>query len=79
MPSLFCQICISSYFQAKLNPEKLTIALEPEAASLFCRHLPTDKKNYTPSVSSFSAGTQYLVLDAGGKIVDCVSKQKLLE
>lgn len=57
------------YFQAGISSEKLIIALEPEAASLFCRHLPMDKRldKSGVSISSFSAGTKYMVLDAGGK------------
>jgi hypothetical protein len=49
--------------------EKLTIALEPEAASLFCRHLPVEKSlgRHKVSLAKFQAGKKYLVLDAGGK------------
>lgn len=47
----------------------LTIALEPEVASVFCRHLP-DAKDKTMSLSTFPPGTKYLVLDAGGGTVD---------
>ncbi|XP_060594731.1 heat shock 70 kDa protein 12A-like [Ruditapes philippinarum] len=53
----------------------LTIALEPEAASLYCRHLPVERHVGTDtkakfSLAKFKAGTKYLVLDAGGGTVD---------
>lgn len=51
--------------------EKLIIALEPEAASLWCKQLPqegfmadsSDKKKFEDS-----PGIQYIVVDCGGKI-----------
>jgi hypothetical protein len=50
------------------------IALEPEAASLFCMHLPVDKMSVegdsggtTAKVSPFQKGTKYMVVDVGGK------------
>ncbi|XP_045204275.2 heat shock 70 kDa protein 12A-like [Mercenaria mercenaria] len=57
---------------AGILKENLTIALEPEAASLFCRHLPVEKclGREKISLSKFKAGTKYLVLDAGGGTVD---------
>ncbi|WAR25154.1 HS12A-like protein, partial [Mya arenaria] len=52
---------------AGIAGDKLTIALEPEAASVFCRHLPLDTTaSAITSLASFKAGTKYLVLDAGG-------------
>ncbi|XP_052779373.1 heat shock 70 kDa protein 12B-like [Mya arenaria] len=58
--------------EAGIAGDKLTIALEPEAASVFCRHLPVDTtaSAVTSSLASFKAGTKYLVLDAGGGTVD---------
>jgi len=45
----------------------LTIALEPEAASLFCQNLPVEKLHGGEGIRPFSPGNKYLVLDAGGK------------
>ncbi|XP_052780577.1 heat shock 70 kDa protein 12B-like [Mya arenaria] len=58
--------------EAGIAGDKLMIALEPEAASVFCRHLPVDTTSsaVTTSLASFKAGTKYLVLDAGGGTVD---------
>lgn len=55
--------------QAGLQKDKLTIALEPEAASIFVRHLPVSKKGCV-EISTMEAGTQYVVLDAGGGTID---------
>ncbi|XP_052280504.1 heat shock 70 kDa protein 12A-like [Dreissena polymorpha] len=55
--------------QAGISSDKLTLALEPEAASLYCRHLPV-KKDGDCSLSTLKAGTKYLVLDAGGGTID---------
>ncbi|XP_053390946.1 heat shock 70 kDa protein 12B-like, partial [Mercenaria mercenaria] len=57
--------------EAGILKHKLTIALEPEAASLYCRHLPVVKlSNDKTTLSTFAVGKRYLVLDAGGGTVD---------
>ena len=47
------------------------MALEPEAASLYCRTLPdstfSSNKETSETKPSFEPGTKYLVVDAGGK------------
>lgn len=44
------------------------IALEPEAASIFCKELPVEKfEGGSDNINVFSPGQRYLVLDAGGK------------
>jgi hypothetical protein len=46
----------------------LTIALEPEAASIFCHHLSVDTaiSGGNISLAKMPVGTRYMVLDAGG-------------
>ncbi|XP_052778673.1 heat shock 70 kDa protein 12A-like [Mya arenaria] len=56
--------------EAGIESHMLTIALEPEAASLFCRHLSVEKSGDQLSLASLQAGKQYLVLDAGGGTID---------
>ncbi|XP_060582885.1 heat shock 70 kDa protein 12A-like [Ruditapes philippinarum] len=58
--------------KAGIDDRKLRIALEPEAASIFCRHLSVEKRIDTTNVciASFPAGTRYMVLDAGGGTID---------
>ncbi|KAH3891131.1 hypothetical protein DPMN_015220 [Dreissena polymorpha] len=55
--------------QAGISSDKLTLALEPEAASLYCRYLPVQKDGES-SLSTLKAGKKYLVLDAGGGTID---------
>lgn len=61
----------------KPSSEQLLIALEPEAASLHCRHLPdTDFVGYKDNAinkPTFEPGTKYLVVDAGGGTIDVVA------
>ena len=71
-----CSHYIQGSLIDKTNSEQLVIALEPEAASLHCRHLQaTDfvgyKDNALAEKPTFEPGTKYIVLDAGG-IVDVV-------
>ncbi|XP_052801885.1 heat shock 70 kDa protein 12A-like [Mya arenaria] len=64
--------------KAGLNGSRLTIALEPEAASLFCMHVPVDKMAITgksadrrsSEIRTFPKGTKYMVVDAGGGTID---------
>ncbi|KAL3878942.1 hypothetical protein ACJMK2_031266 [Sinanodonta woodiana] len=58
--------------QAGISNEQLLIALEPEAASLYCRHIPLELKESggTSSIVPLSPGTRYIVVDAGGGTID---------
>lgn len=57
--------------EAGIDENKLTIALEPEAASLYCHQIPVERcVSKTTSLASFGPGKRYLVLDAGGGTVD---------
>lgn len=51
-----------------MDKEKITIALEPEAASIYCHHLPLEVTGDSGemSISKLPVGTQYIVIDAGG-------------
>ena len=66
-----CNIIIfllpSSVTQAGI--ERLLIALEPEAASLYCQNLQVERPNIgtQPLLSSVSTGTKYMVCDLGGE------------
>lgn len=47
----------------------LTIALEPEAAALFVKHIPVEKRvdgNDGEIFQAFASGSKYIVVDAGG-------------
>ncbi|XP_053398765.1 heat shock 70 kDa protein 12A-like [Mercenaria mercenaria] len=59
-----------------LYSNQLVIALEPEAASLYCRTLPVSTFTSTGDDAqkpSFESGTKYLVVDAGGGTIDIVA------
>ncbi|XP_053376192.1 heat shock 70 kDa protein 12A-like [Mercenaria mercenaria] len=57
---------------AGIPGKNLIICLEPEAASIYCRHLPVSSysEGEKTSLAQLSSGTKYLVLDAGGGTVD---------
>lgn len=57
--------------KANIRQDRLLIALEPEAASIYCKHIPLANfqgvaKNFSP----FAVGARYVVLDAGGGTID---------
>jgi len=55
------------------NEHKLVIALEPEAASVWCKKLPADgfiTQNHDRDALDESPGTQYIVVDCGGKVLN---------
>ncbi|WAQ99491.1 HS12A-like protein [Mya arenaria] len=56
---------------AGLPKNHIEIALEPEAASLYCRQLPIAKDPETENgVSKLPVESQYMILDCGGGTVD---------
>ncbi|XP_022321480.2 heat shock 70 kDa protein 12A-like isoform X1 [Crassostrea virginica] len=56
---------------AEIDSNCLVIALEPEAASIFCKELPVEKfEEGSSNIDVFSPGKRYLVLDAGGGTID---------
>ncbi|XP_074964331.1 heat shock 70 kDa protein 12A isoform X2 [Phalacrocorax aristotelis] len=70
------------------NPEQLIIALEPEAASIYCRKLRLHQmidlssrapvNGYSPSDAigtGFTQGDRYIVVDSGGGTVDMTVHQ----
>jgi len=59
-------MCVS-VLKAGIDGANLIIALEPEAASLFCQHIPVEKLRGGEGIRPFTPGNRYLVLDAGGK------------
>ncbi|XP_062615747.1 heat shock 70 kDa protein 12A-like isoform X1 [Saccostrea cucullata] len=50
--------------------DKLMIALEPEAASLYCMHLPVQRGGENTTFGVFKPGAKYMVVDAGGGTID---------
>ncbi|XP_063413738.1 heat shock 70 kDa protein 12B-like isoform X2 [Mytilus trossulus] len=58
--------------QAGIKGNQLTIALEPEAASIYCQELRTDRENKTNITFSetIKKGMKYVVVDLGGGTAD---------
>ncbi|WAR17779.1 hypothetical protein MAR_032373 [Mya arenaria] len=52
---------------AGISSVKLTIALEPEAAAIYCRFLAAERSDNEDSLSTFKPGSKVVVVDAGGK------------
>ena len=56
----------------------MLIALEPEAASIYCQYLPTEKlKGADRGFSMSEVGTQYMIVDNGGKYIDVNIRLKI--
>ncbi|XP_078325292.1 heat shock 70 kDa protein 12A-like [Crassostrea virginica] len=68
---------------AGIQRTKLTVALEPESASIYCNRIPLSKFEDGNGLGDFEVGKKYLVLDAGGGTVDItvheVTKDKTLK
>ncbi|XP_053373620.1 heat shock 70 kDa protein 12B-like [Mercenaria mercenaria] len=59
--------------KAGIPEDQLTLALEPEAAAIYCKELVVSKakeQGKEAQLQSFSPGAQFMVLDLGGGTVD---------
>ena len=58
--------CIS--FQAGIEADQLWMALEPEAASIYCQHLHLERDEIQDDsfMKDVKSGKQYMVVDLGG-------------
>ncbi|XP_052816700.1 heat shock 70 kDa protein 12A-like [Mya arenaria] len=65
--------------RAGIPTAHLTIALEPEAASLFCQYLPVEKFSVggTSGFSDAKPGTTYMIVDLGGGTADITVHEKV--
>ncbi|XP_069137465.1 heat shock 70 kDa protein 12A-like isoform X1 [Argopecten irradians] len=67
------QFMRESALEAGIQSDCLTLALEPEAASLFCKSLPhgtlRDSKDQIV-IGAFQPGGRYMIVDMGGGTVD---------
>ncbi|XP_007544078.1 heat shock 70 kDa protein 12A-like [Poecilia formosa] len=65
----------------EINQENLVIALEPEAASVWCKKLPANgfiAEHQGKETLDHSPGTQYVVVDCGGGTID-ITVHEVLE
>uniref|UniRef100_K1RKH3 Heat shock 70 kDa protein 12B n=1 Tax=Magallana gigas TaxID=29159 RepID=K1RKH3_MAGGI len=66
--------------QAGIDSSMLTIALEPEAAALYVKDLPVEKRiceNKSVDFETFAPGSKYIVVDVGGGTVDITAHEVL--
>ncbi|CAC5426221.1 unnamed protein product [Mytilus coruscus] len=59
--------------KAGISNDQLTLALEPEAASLYCRKVPVSvetTKDGGKAIAAMQKGSQYIVFDQGGGTTD---------
>ena len=54
----------------EINPDKLSLALEPESAALYSQETVVKQIRDDPSAASISHPTEYMVIDIGGGTVD---------
>lgn len=59
-----------SAVEAGIADKQLTLALEPEAASVFCQRVPIENLQFEPSNRLKTQGIRYLVADIGGGTAD---------
>ncbi|XP_045161274.1 heat shock 70 kDa protein 12A-like [Mercenaria mercenaria] len=64
--------------EAGITNDQLTIALEPEAASIWCQGLQTEvrRASNTTDIGISSVGTRYMIVDLGGGTADITVHEK---
>ena len=58
--------------EAHIDMDKLAIVYEPEAASVYCQHIPVLQNQEKLEITKMPVGTQYLILDAGAMSLNTV-------
>ncbi|CAG2190339.1 unnamed protein product [Mytilus edulis] len=66
------QFMRESAIKGGIRNTQLILALEPEAASIYCKHIPNELTvtDGQTTIDALSPGTKYLILDAGGGTID---------
>ncbi|XP_063446416.1 heat shock 70 kDa protein 12A-like [Mytilus trossulus] len=73
---LFMRRCAE---RAGIQSNRLCLALEPEAAALYCQHQKRTIDEYeVRSIAKIDQGSNYLVIDIGGGTIDIVAHKKLI-
>ncbi|XP_052064446.1 heat shock 70 kDa protein 12A-like isoform X1 [Mytilus californianus] len=76
------QFMRESAIQAGIPSDQLILALEPEAASLYCRKMPIfveEKQDGDKTISQLPIGSKYIVLDQGGGTIDITVHEVMAE
>uniref|UniRef100_K1QN76 Heat shock 70 kDa protein 12A n=1 Tax=Magallana gigas TaxID=29159 RepID=K1QN76_MAGGI len=69
-----------SAMEAGIDSDMLTIALEPEAAALYVKHLPVERRvceDECEDYGTFAPGSKYIVVDVGGGTLDITAHEVL--
>lgn len=61
------------FLKAGIKKDNLTIALEPEAASMYCQYVAKED-TLSPTLGVVKPGTKYILIDLGGKMFSCIIK-----
>lgn len=65
--------------KAGIRDDRLKLALEPEAASIYCQHIHVDRSTEQRGFGVSAVGTRYMVIDLGGGTADITVHEKLDE
>lgn len=59
------------FSQAGIGSKNLTIALEPEAVSMYCQYIRFSKEDASyASLDVLESGTKYMLVDLGGNSLE---------
>ncbi|XP_076076072.1 heat shock 70 kDa protein 12A-like [Mytilus galloprovincialis] len=73
------QFMRESAVKVGISKSNLLLCLEPEAASIYCQYLPTDKlTGIEPGFTMAKPGTKYMIVDLGGGTADITVHEKML-
>ncbi|XP_063447416.1 heat shock 70 kDa protein 12A-like [Mytilus trossulus] len=73
------QFMRESAVKVGISKSNLLLCLEPEAASIYCQYLPTDKLiGIEPGFTMAKPGTKYMIVDLGGGTADITVHEKML-
>ncbi|XP_061169414.1 heat shock 70 kDa protein 12B-like [Saccostrea echinata] len=70
------EIMREAAINAGIPSRRITLALEPEAASILCQNIPIEKLPSGKGFTISQAGTQYLIADIGGGTGDFTVHEK---
>ncbi|CAG2206568.1 unnamed protein product [Mytilus edulis] len=77
MDNYHCKNSSNRSIEAGISSKRLRIALEPEAASIYCQYLPTEKLEGSENgLTVADIGTKYMIVDIGGGTVDITVHEK---
>uniref|UniRef100_A0A1X7V8W8 Uncharacterized protein n=1 Tax=Amphimedon queenslandica TaxID=400682 RepID=A0A1X7V8W8_AMPQE len=61
----------------EVNPDKLSLALEPESAAIYSQEVTGEQIKCDPSKAAISRPTEYMVIDIGGGTIDITAHTEI--